>query len=343
MTYQEALNIKSKYKSINYKKHLLLWALITAYLCMLDPVPGGLSVQLPVTALIIFNYIFVFYSIGLFIGPVIYRRKYLTGAVVLVAVYLIFSLVDLVNFNYVMPSLGLSVPSFSYGQILLRAIGPFLLVSIPAIAYFFNDLSLEKMELQNIREKSLLLKELNFLKNQFNSHITFNFLNYCYSKVHQLSGDTAEAIDLFSNMLRYSLTIKPETKVPIQKEIQYIEDFIQLQKLLSTDVNVQFSYEGEFSGKSILPSILITFVENAFTHGEFTRPSNPIVITLQANHATILLTVSNKKRTRRNTSSTGVGLENVRQLLHLYYPENHNLQVENSADDYTTRLQLSLN
>jgi len=332
---------KPSYKSINYKKHILIWALITTYLCMLDPLPGDLKVQIPATALIIFNYVFEFYALSLLVVPSIYRKKWLMAAGGLVMTIVVFFLVDIFNFNYLMPALGLDLLVSPIDRIIILDIKPFILVSLPAVAYFFNDLSLEKMAIQNEREKSLLIKELNFLKNQFNSHITFNFLNYCYSKVHQISEDTAEAIDIFSNMLRYSLTIKPETKVPIVKEIKYIEDFIELQKLLSSDVYVNFTHEGEFEGKQILPSLLITFIENAFSHGEFTRPSNPIIINLQAVETSITLYVSNKKRTRRH-QSTGVGLENAKHLLQLYYPDKYDLQIENNVDDYSTRLKLSL-
>jgi hypothetical protein len=311
-------------------------------LWLLDPLPGNLAVQVLGTFMIIFNYVFAFYSLALFIIPNLYYKKILTGLGLFLLLGSIFTLVDVLNFNYLMPALGVKEFVAPIDETLMNEVRPFIFVSIPAVGYFFNDLSLEKIETQNIRERSLLLKELNFLKNQFNSHITFNFLNYCYSKVHQLSDDTAEAIDLFSNMLRYTLTIRPDTKVPVQREVEYIEDFIQLQKLLSSEVYVNFNSRGEFNSVHILPSMVITFIENAFTHGEFNRPTNPINIDLQLNDSTLVLTVANKKRSRRNLNTTGVGLENVKQLLQLYYPERYNLRIENNADDYSTHLELSL-
>jgi two-component system, LytTR family, sensor kinase len=180
----------------------------------------------------------------------------------------------------------------------------------------------------------LLQKELNFLKNQFNSHITFNFLNFCYSKVHNLSEETAEAIDLFSSMLRYSLEIRPEQKVPLLKEIEYIKNFIELQKLLTSQVYVDFTCQGNFNDKLILPRILVTFVENAFKHGQFNKSSHPITISLKEHEDSICFKVINKRNNKKNLNNTGIGIENVFQVLNLYYDKAYKLNISDSENDY---------
>lgn len=203
-------------------------------------------------------------------------------------------------------------------------------------------LSLEKIRMQNEREQSLLRKELNFLKNQFNSHITFNFLNFCYSKVHRSSPDTAEAIDLFATMLRYSLVNSAEEKVSLKQEIAYIQNFIELQRLLTAEVFVKFTCEGDIENKMILPRILITFIENAFKHGELSNPDEPVRILLRGDPEAISLKVSNRKNRRRHIVNTGVGQENVMQILQLNYPGRHALNIDDGEENYSCQLTITL-
>lgn len=204
-------------------------------------------------------------------------------------------------------------------------------------------LSLEKLRVQSEREKSLLQMEFNFLKNQFNSHITFNFLNYCYSKIHKLSDEAADAIDLFASMLRYSLSGKFDEKVTLASEIEYIENFIKLQRLLTSEVYVRFTCHGNMNGKYILPRVLITFIENAFKHGKFDSAEEPIEISLHAEEQTISLQVQNKKSNRKHLINTGVGRENVRKILELYYAGHHELIINEDNEFYSCTLHLNLN
>ena len=260
----------------------------------------------------------------------------------LILTYALFVGIDFINFNYLLPRFGLSSFKGSLSEIAYASFYPFTMAGGIAIGYFLNFTSIERIKAQNQRENALLIKELNFLKNQFNSHITFNFLNYCYSKIHLLSHDTAEAIDIFSDMLRYSLRLTPGTEVPMEKEIEYIRNFIALQKLLSSAVYVNFDCQGDFREKRILPCVLITFVENAFTHGEYNNSAAPINISLAANDASVLLAVSNKKRANKKADGTRIGIANVKQLLQLYYENRYQLTIEDSPNNYNCTLALSL-
>jgi sensor histidine kinase YesM len=214
---------------------------------------------------------------------------------------------------------------------------------VMSIAYLRSSIAKSKQEYNKLLvSERRLFRELNFLKHQFNSHITFNFLNFCYANVHKISANTAEAIDLFSSMLRYSLEVDSDQKVSIQKEIDYIKNFIELQKLLTADVFVEFKCEGKLDDKVVLARIFITFVENAFKHGVYNDPLHPIRIQLEASDEYIFFSVKNVKSKKRQTVNTGIGKENVKQVLDLYYPESYRLTTKEDADLFLSELKINL-
>ncbi len=338
------MTLKSRLDRETFIRHLIVWILITAYLCILDPIPGGLSAQIPVTAIIMVNYMLVFYLVSLFILPRYWKVNPLLIAVGVIVIFLIFNTVDYITFYYFLPQLG--GPNYYLDNTLISVIWQNLITFafplVPGISYFFSNLSIAKIKLQSEREKMLLLSELNFLKNQFNSHITFNFLNYCYSNVHQISEKTADAIELFSNMLRYSLVIQPDEKVVLEKEIEYINNFIELQRLLTAQVYVNFSYTGDLKNNVILSRVLITFVENAFKHGQINSVDYPITISLIEHQSKVNLRVLNQKNSKKSIFNTGIGHGNVMQILQLYYPDKHQLCISDDGDNYVCELHLDL-
>jgi len=192
------------------------------------------------------------------------------------------------------------------------------------------------------RDKAILEKELDFLKNQFNAHITFNFLNFCYEKVHKTSEEAALAIEKFADMLRYALHVKPDETVSLKKEIEYLENFITIQRCLTNKVYANFEYEGCVDSKLILPRILITFVENAFKHGQFSNEFSPIEIHLQANPHNIVFKIRNKKNKNKLSINSEIGRQNIRQMLDAFYREKYQLEIEDQESDYFSELTLSV-
>lgn len=297
-----------------------------------------------VTTVIMLNYMFAFYSTAFFIFPKYVKVNTVLLIGTLLLVLTIYNIVDYLNFNFLLPWFGEQnyYANLPVSKIILENISTAGFSIIAAAAYYSNEKSLEKLQAQNEREKSLILRELNFLKNQFNSHITFNFLNYCYSNIHQTSPKTAEAIEVFSNLLRYSLEIRPDENVPLMKEVEYINNFIELQRLLTSQVNVSFICRGDLHDKKILSRLLITFVENAFKHGQINCPGNPISIELSGNEDSIELAVSNRKKNSKYVIKTGVGSENLLKVLELYYPDKFVLDIEDGVENYKCNLKLNV-
>lgn len=194
---------------------------------------------------------FSYYSHFLFIFPKFYKvsnAKLIFSSLISLIIFLGF---DYINY-YQIPKffnesyLFDNIPIYSLGS---QYVVFFFIILVMALASFQNRLSIENLKNQSEKETLLLIKNLGFFKNQFNSHITFNFLNYCFRYLQNTSKEGADAIELFSNMLRYSLSNKPDELVTLKNEIEYISNFIKLQQHLNKAVQVKFSVTGDYCKK----------------------------------------------------------------------------------------------
>ncbi len=324
-------------------KHLIYWLIITAFLCVVDPVPANLFVQIVSTLIIMLVYMFVYYAQCLYIFPAFYKKHTLKLTLSILSILILYFAINYSNLNYVVTLFGNANPVLSESKFTLISdyLILFAIVSVVAFGSFQNKMSILKIQLQSEKEKALLIKELGFFKNQFNSHITFNFLNYCYNYVHESSKEAAEAIELFSGMLRYTINSKPNELVLIEKEVEYINQFINLKKQLSKGMYIEFRSDGDLSNTYIFPRMLITFVENAFKHGKTHEESNPISISLNAIADQVTFEVKNKKNKSKTPLSTGIGQNNVKNQLELYYKNRHDLKIAEDDDNYACKLVLT--
>jgi two-component system LytT family sensor kinase len=185
--------------------------------------------------------------------------------------------------------------------------------------------------------------ELQFLKSQLNPHFLFNCLNNIYSLAYQKSDKTADAILKLSEILRYMIYESNDSWVALSKEIEYVQSYIELQKLRFKDgAAVVMTLNGEIDDQQILPLVLISFVENAFKHGVANDPADPIRINIIANKKILHFSITNKKNSANKDHVGGVGLNNVERRLQLLYPERYKLNIVNSATHYTIELMLDI-
>lgn len=326
-----------------FRRHFIIWSLITIYLVIIDPIEGRLPAQTVGTLLIMLSYILPFYSLTYYVISKFWEKSYLQFAIAFVVLYIIYSSIDVINFYWVIPYFGGVNVYENYGieKVFSEGLLFFFIISLVSFTVFYNHLAVEKLKLQNHREKSLLIKELSFLKDQFNSHITFNFLNFCYSQVHQTVPKVADAIELFSNLLRYSLSLKPDQKISLSDEVEYIKTYIQLQKLLTSKVYVKFDVIGVPDGILILPRILMSFVENSFKHGLLNNQEDPLLINLIIDE-NVCFQVRNRKNAQTRILKTGVGQDNVRQILEIFYKNMYDLSIEDGDNYYTLKLLLKV-
>ena len=196
----------------------------------------------------------------------------------------------------------------------------------------------EKKLLENIN----LNTEINFLKSQINPHFLFNTLNGIYSLAHSQSPQTETAILKLSDIMRYVLYDSGTEKVELQKDIQYVSNYIDLQRLrLSSKVTIHYEVKGNFEGHHIAPLLLISFIENAFKHGISYTNSSLVRIEISVFEETLTLFVENPV-VENNSFAGGMGLKNARRRLQLLYPGKHYLNIFNSGHLHVVNLKLNL-
>ncbi|MDZ7877225.1 MAG: histidine kinase [Saprospiraceae bacterium] len=205
------------------------------------------------------------------------------------------------------------------------------------------ELEAQKKEIEN--EK--LVAELRFLKAQINPHFLFNTLNNLYSLAFTNSPNTTVVIDKLSQMMRYMIYDSNHLKVSLTKEIDYMQNYISLEKLrLNNEVPISFKIMGNTEGVKIVPLILITFLENAFKHGISNNAKMAwINITLELSGNACVYTVENSKlpeKDEKTKEKSGIGLQNVQRRLELSYPNQYDLEVEDNQNHYLVQLNLDL-
>jgi two-component system sensor histidine kinase AlgZ len=204
------------------------------------------------------------------------------------------------------------------------------------------ELEAKKKEIEN--EK--LVAELNFLKAQINPHFLFNTLNNLYYLAYSKSENTTEVIAKLSQMMRYMIYDSNHPKVLLNKEIEYMQSYISLERMrLNNQIPIEFDIQGNIENVWITPLIFITFLENAFKHGvSNNNPKAWVKIAIQLKGKECVYTVENSKSSvSENTNEkSGIGLQNVKRRLELSYPEQYSLIMEDKPDVYFVQLNLSL-
>ena len=196
---------------------------------------------------------------------------------------------------------------------------------------------------KRLLENSRLDAEVKFLKSQINPHFLFNTLNGIYSLAHTGSNQAEHAILKLSEMLRYMLYDSSTEKIELAKDIDYISNYIHLQRLrVSRKVQIDYQVNGDLNGLYIEPLLLITFIENVFKHGvSYTTPSH-IVIWINVFEETLTLHTSNPRVESNNFEGGGIGLKNARRRLDLLYPNTYSLSIVLNEQSYIVNLKLSL-
>ncbi|HVZ57689.1 MAG TPA: histidine kinase [Chitinophagaceae bacterium] len=190
-----------------------------------------------------------------------------------------------------------------------------------------------------------LKTELSFLRSQVSPHFLFNVLNNLVALVRLKSDELEPTVMKLSSLMQYMLYDTDEERVLLKSEVEYLKDYIDLQRLrfgpelrLSVDLDVREDWH------AIEPMLLIPFVENAFKHGQVPGGHPQITIRLQAVNHRLDFSVSNRYVPGDGTKdrTPGIGLQNVRRRLELLYPGRHQLFLDNRDGWFTARLQLEL-
>ncbi|WP_157097957.1 sensor histidine kinase [Niabella ginsenosidivorans] len=249
---------------------------------------------------------------------------------------------DLPDADHLPPGPRQNGPGFREGHFDLMSITLFLVVwAISTIIFISKQWRITENKNAHIKLDKAQA-ELSFLKAQVSPHFLFNTLNNIYSLAMAKSDDTAAGILRLSGIMRYITDDAPKDFVPVEKELECISDFIELQRLrLSKSGQLNYQVSGSTNGVQIAPLILMPFVENVFKHGISNNAAVPVNIRIDITPAYITLYTKNRIfRKHPSTEREGVGLRNVKQRLDFLYPGNYQLQITEEAGFYIVELKV---
>jgi two-component system LytT family sensor kinase len=199
-------------------------------------------------------------------------------------------------------------------------------------AYVASKVQLEKIT------NDKLDTELKFLKAQYHPHFLFNALNTIYFQMDENVAEAKKSVEKFSELLRYQLYDQQQT-VPISQEIHYLQNYIELQEVRSSEkLQLSLHFDERLNGQMIYPLLLLPLVENAFKYvgGDYWIRIESLV-----EDQGLRFSVSNAIPAEiMQFKSGGIGLENLQRRLQLLYPGRHSFHVQRKEDQFVAELML---
>jgi two-component system LytT family sensor kinase len=304
---------------------------------------AGITI-LKVTDLALMVYITNYFLIPIFL----YRKKYFVFTALFIAVVMGSSMLKMWIEGQMTGQPQLFTLFNQYFKIRFydNVIPHFLLVTTGAAFKLLADYAGTQRKLADIT-KEKAEAEINFLRSQINPHFLFNSLNSVYFLIDKTNTEARKALHKFSDMLRYQLYECNDDKIIIDKEINYLRDYVDLQKLRRENSDeIHFICSETVKGFLIEPLLLIPFVENSFKHlSHFNNgKKNKIAIEADRVNGEFIFCVTNTTEfTSVKQVAGGIGLKNVKRRLQLLYPGKHSLEVKEKEDEFKIELRLNLN
>ncbi len=348
----KALNKSSQ---IKFLLHVLLWGVVIVFVIREDIINQNARLQCTDIGIYLFSFLcfaFVsYFNIRVLIPRFFIRKKYVLYFIFLASGIALCGFLLMLLHHFVLNKV------FNNSIILQKELmKPFrfmthmifscaTMVVFTSIIYIVgewmrtNELALKYKD----AEKEKIIAELKALKAQINPHFLFNTLNNLYSLSLEKSDKTPVVIVKLSELMSYILYECKSEQVPIKNEMEFISNYIDLEKYRFEDrLTLRFTHEIDDLSLLIAPLLFIAFIENAFKHG-FGSGRNEILIHLQAKAGKIYFCIENStiKNDENNSHKNGLGIENAKRRLDLIYPNRHELLIKNTGNRF--RVELSIN
>ena len=348
------LEIQSKNKIFKFLTnrivyHSLFWLGFLIMLTMIEGVEKGFFFTISNNFINVFFFgLIVYFNLFYLIPNYLTKKRFLTycGLLILATIILTPLKVILLHFKFSeYPDYQYELRVNQYGEFLVM----FFMASSSTIVKIISDWVRHLRERQEL-ETQTMQSELRFLKSQINPHFLFNTLNNLYALTLKKSDKAPEIVIKLSEMMRYMLYECNEKRVLLSKEVNYIKNYLDLEKLRQgKNVEINFKMSGAVSNQKIAPLMFIPFLENSFKHGLNNQISKGFVnIELSVQDQEIFFFIENSKPEKLplpgdgNRRSGGIGLVNVRRRLNLLYPEHYDLKIDNNPKTYAVHLKIKL-
>jgi two-component system LytT family sensor kinase len=343
-TFTEILRLKKR--TVLY--HFLFWAGI--YLVWLL-IFRSYSVTLARTVTVEFCYLLFitadFYAVSNLIIPQFLLKKryalFVTATIAVIALSAwLRSLVAVEMNRYFFHVAAIDLRTLYFNSVINISLWVLLVVAAKMLA----ERKKTQQELE-LLEKDRVRNELDYLKAQINPHALFNSLNTVYGHIDKSNKAARNILLQFSELLRYQLYDCSAEKVRLEKEVEYIKNYVAFQRLRKDEkLIVDFEIENLSTGLNIAPFLLVVIIENAFKFvSSFSDRENKIIIKICAKQDILHCVVSNTKEFQQinvDSNSNGIGISNLKRRLSLLYEERHELTTTVEDTFYQTNLMIKL-
>jgi two-component system LytT family sensor kinase len=299
-------------------------------------------------------YISLFYFCAEYFFPIFYDKKKIFRFILLNLLLIVFHdwmitiILKYFSKPFGIPMVAHKFTSYSYKGIVFMAFAAAYWIAKRLIAIEKRNKTLiENHYVQELREEDLkqaiATAELAYIRAQINPHFLFNTLNFLYSSIYPLSGDIAKSVLTLSDIMRFVIENNEGGTTDLVLEIKHIENYIKLSRLQSEQtLYVDFEHTGISGDKKIIPFILMTLVENAFKHGDLTDVRNPLKIQLDMRSEDIRFYINNKISPVKLYERHGIGMDNLKKCLELFYGNRFKLSIQNDGQQYSCILNIEV-
>ncbi|WP_298301472.1 histidine kinase [Hydrotalea sp.] len=282
-----------------------------------------------------------FYLNAYFLMPkFIYKKRYWEFVLLQLIIFVL-----QIIFDWILFETFLTERTYELKPAILFVFFPYIFILATSTAYRMISDKIKYDHIFQQKEKENLTTELSFLRSQVSPHFMFNVLNNMVALARKKSDLLEASLIKLSSLMRYMLYEADEEKVPLEKEIEYLQSYIDLQQQrFGNNVAVQFNAVVPDKNYHIEPMLLIPFVENAFKHGTGMIEHATITIELKAANNWLHFMVRNKYNPTSievKDKTSGIGLTNVERRLKLLYGESHTLAITKNDAWFIVTLQLN--
>ncbi len=355
--------------------HISLWVALMLFYLVNQLIVGGDFPTILTVAIILRQFIpsiIFFYFTSYYIVPhLFFRKKFFLTIICLAIPFLIAPTINFLVFHtFYKPfiqdqvsemdiSLGLFIRDFrevintdyiilGVIPIFLRTLPAFMFKLLVSTIHIFSNDAKNKTEAHKLEMENIQL-EVNFLKSQLNPHYLFNALNNIYSYAYFKDDRAPEMISDLSEILQYTLYESKNVLAPLDREIRFLENYLNMERMRYEDVNAQIEFHQKVKPDTdimIAPLILFPFVENAVKYGiKENKNVGWVKVNLELVADELIFTVENNISSVNNNNEPGknrmggIGISSTKRRLEMLYPD-HRLTINKGEDCYSVFLKI---
>lgn len=199
----------------------------------------------------------------------------------------------------------------------------------------------DDIHVKEFLEKKNLETQMALIKARIDPHFLFNTLNNIDVLIKNDPWSASVYLQKLCNIMRFTLYENHATYIPLQKEIEIMKEYIEIERIRSVKNFISVEVTGDSQGKSIAPMILLPFVENAIKHSEGRKTNNAVLIKLGIDDSHIKFICKNVIGTPKKRSEGGIGIDLIKERLNLLYPKTHEILLTEKDEYYEVKLTIA--